>query len=368
MMPSLFSTIPGVEKSQIDTPALLIDLDAMEFNMKTMASFFQGTRTSLRPHFKTHKTPVLAHMQLQAGAIGMTCAKVGEAEVLVNAGIDDILIANQIIGPQKIARLASLARQTRITVAVDSEENIRDLSAGSQVFGSLIHVVIEIDVGLGRCGVPPGERAVALARLISGMPGLAFAGLLGYEGQAVFLNDRKARQEAVDQAMHKLVSTADLLRQAGFVVEIVSAGGTGTYDLTGRYPGITEVEAGSYILMDTRYRQVGLPFRCALTLLATVISIPARGRAVIDAGKKALTVENGLPEISIPAGARLVNLNEEHGILEVDPDRLELKVGDKVEIIPSHVCTTVNLHEVFYAIRENRLVATWPISARGKFT
>jgi D-serine deaminase-like pyridoxal phosphate-dependent protein len=368
MMSALLKTIPGIEKNQIDTPALLIDLDAMEFNIATMAGFFQKTQAKLRPHFKTHKTPILAHKQLEAGAIGITCAKVGEAEVLVNAGIRDILIANQVVGAVKIARLASLAQQARITVAVDNEENIREISAVAQIFGSLIHIVIEIDVGLGRCGVPPGEGAVVLAGFISEMPGLVFVGVLGYEGHAVFITDLKARQEAVDQAMSKLVSTADLIRQAGFNVEIVSAGGTGTYDITGRYPGITEVEAGSYILLDTRYRGVGLPFRCALHLLATVISTPSRQRAIIDAGKKALTDEFGLPEIAVPAGARLKNLNEEHGILEVNPDQLELKVGDKVEIIPSHVCTTVNLHDVFYAVRKNQVVAIWPISGRGKFT
>jgi D-serine deaminase-like pyridoxal phosphate-dependent protein len=368
MMPCSYSAIPGIEKNKIDTPALLIDLDSMDFNIDTMAGFFLTTQSKLRPHFKTHKTPVIAHMQLQAGAIGMTCAKVGEAEVLVNAGIRDILIANQVVGPEKIARLASLARQARMTVAVDNEENIRELSAGSQNYGSLIHVVIEIDVGLGRCGVSPGERAVELARFISGIPGLAFVGLLGYEGQAVFINDLHSRREAVNQAMQKLITTADLLRQSGFAVEIISAGGTGTYDLTGNYPGITEVEAGSYVLMDTCYRQLGLPFRCALKLLATVISTPARERAIIDTGLKALTSDHGLPEVCSPAGARLVNLNEEHGILAVDTDQLELKVGEKVEIIPSHVCTTVNLHEVFYAIRGHRLVATWPISGRGKFT
>lgn len=362
------SNLLGIDKNQIDTPALVIDLDVMEFNISTMANFFRKTQAKLRPHFKTHKTPILAHMQLEAGAIGITCAKVGEAEVLVNAGIRDILIANQVVGAIKVARLASLAQHAKIIVAVDNEENIRELSEAARIFGSLIHVVVEIDVGLGRCGVPPGENGLALAKFISKMPGLLFEGVLGYEGHAVFLTDLKARQEAVDQAMGKLVSTAELIRHAGFNVEIVSAGGTGTYDLTGRYPGVTEVEAGSYIFMDTRYRGVGLPFRCALTLLATVISTPNRQRAVIDAGKKAITDEHGLPEVAVLAGARIKILNEEHGILDVDPGQLELKVGNKIEIIPSHICTTVNLHDVFYAVRNNRVVAIWPISGRGKFT
>ena len=362
------ANLPGIEKDQIDTPALLIDLDAMEYNLNRMSDFFQDGPAKLRPHFKTHKTPILAHKQLEAGAIGITCAKLGEAEVLVESGIKDILIANQVIGPVKAARLAGLAGLARLTVAVDSEANLRELSAAARHAGSQIRVVIEVDVGLGRCGVSSPEQALALAGAAAGLPALQLVGVLGYEGHAVFLSDPEARRAAVNEAMGKLVKTAERLRQAGYPIEIVSAGGTGTYDLTGRFPGITEVEAGSYILMDTRYREVGSPFRCALTLLATVISTPTPVRAVIDVGKKGLTVEHGLPEVIRPAGVRLTNLNEEHGHLEVDPQKARLKVGDKVEIIPSHVCTTVNLHDTFHAIREGRLVAVWPIAARGKLT
>jgi D-serine deaminase-like pyridoxal phosphate-dependent protein len=358
--------MPVGNKSQIDTPALLIDLDAMESNIATMAHYFEEVPAELRPHFKTHKSPILAHKQIEAGAIGITCAKLGEAEILVNAGIKDILIANQIVGPTKIMRLAHLARHAHLIVAVDNEGNIRHLSTATERAGSALRVVIEVDVGLGRCGVPPGEPAVRLAQIVGQSPGLEFAGILGYEGHAVFIPEREERRKAVDEAMAALVHTAEQIRQAGIAVEIVSAGGTGTYDLAGQHPGVTEVEAGSYILMDAKYREIGLPFRCALTLLAAVISVPTPRRAVIDAGKKVITTEFGLPEILSSEGVRLVSLHEEHGILEVNPERTEIQIGDKVELVPSHVCTTVNLHDWYYAIRGHDVEAIWPIAARGK--
>jgi D-serine deaminase-like pyridoxal phosphate-dependent protein len=353
-------------KSQIDTPALLIDLDAMESNIATMADYFRGLPAGLRPHFKTHKSPILAHKQIEAGAIGITCAKLGEAEVLVNAGIKNILIANQIVGPTKITRLANLARHSHLIVAVDDEDNVRHLSSAAERAGSTLRVVVEVDVGMGRCGVVPGEAVVRLAQLVDRSLGLQFAGVLGYEGHAVFIPEREERHKAVDKAMAALIGTVEQLWQAGIAVEIVSAGGTGTYDMTGRHPGVTEVEAGSYILMDTKYQEIGLPFRSALTLLATVISVPVPGRAVIDAGKKVITSEFGLPEVLSPGGMRLVSLSEEHGILEVSPERAKIQVGDKLELVPSHVCTTVNLHDWYYGIRGQRVEAMWPIAARGK--
>jgi D-serine deaminase-like pyridoxal phosphate-dependent protein len=357
---------PGTLKSQIPTPALLIDQEVLEENITLIAQFFKNYIVKLRPHFKTHKSPLLARKQIEAGAIGMTCAKLGEADVLVDAGIESILVANEIIDPVKIGRVAQLALKSQLIVAVDQADNLRMLSQATQKTGSVIHVVVEIDVGMKRCGVQPGEAALSLARLASQLPGLHFSGVLGYEGQAVLISDREKRSRAARQAMQLLVETANLIRQAGLPVEIVSAGGTGTYDLTGIFPGITEVEAGSYLFMDTKYRQLGLPFRCALTLLATVISIPTPSQAIIDAGMKVLSTDNGLPEIITPGGVTLITLHEEHGILEVDPTRTQLQVGERVELIPSHVCTTVNLHDRYYALRDDRLEAIWPITGRGK--
>jgi D-serine deaminase-like pyridoxal phosphate-dependent protein len=357
---------PGTEKSHLPTPALLIDSTTLEDNLSGMARFFEGKPAQLRPHFKTHKCPVLARKQIEAGAIGLTCAKLGEAEVLVEAGIDDILIANEIVDPVKITRLAELARQARLIVAVDQYDNLRQISEAALRGGSLVNIVIEVDVGLHRCGVQPGNPALALAQQAVKLDGIHFAGVLGYEGHAVFVTDAEQRARQAREAMRALVDTAELIRQAGLPVEIVSAGGTGTYDLTGAFPGVTEVEAGSYPFMDTKYRRLGLPFRCALSLLATVISTPAPDRAIMDAGLKVLTTENGLPEVISPAGVRLAALNEEHGRLEVDPAQAVLHVGDRVELLPSHVCTTVNLHDRYYVLRDGRLAEIWPISGRGK--
>jgi len=357
---------PGTPKSQIPTPTLLIDQEVLEANITLMAQFFKNNTAKLRPHFKTHKSPLLAKKQIEAGAIGMTCAKLGEAEVLVEAGIESILIANEIIDPVKIERVVQLALKSQLIVAVDQADNLRMLSQAAQKTGSVINVVVEVDVGMKRCGVQPGEAALSLARLASQLPGLHFSGVLGYEGQAVLIPDREKRTRAASQAMQMLVETADLIRQAGLTVEIVSAGGTGTYDLTGIFPGITEVEAGSYPFMDTKYLQLGLPFRCALTLLATVISVPSPCRAIIDAGMKVLTTDNGLPEVIAPTGVTLSALHEEHGILEVDPAWIQLQVGERVELIPSHICTTVNLHDRYYALRNGMLEAIWPITGRGK--
>jgi D-serine deaminase-like pyridoxal phosphate-dependent protein len=337
----------------------------MDFNLATMARFFEDRSAKLRPHFKTHKCPILAQKQVELGAIGLTCAKLGEAEVLVQAGIPSILIANQVIDPVKITRLAELSLKSQIIVAVDNPDNVHMYSAAAQQAGSVINLVVEVNIGLNRCGVQPGEAVLSLARLISQSSSLHFAGLLGYEGQTMFVTNPELRQKNVHQAMSELVRTADLLRRVRIAVDMVSAGGTGTYDLTGAYPGVTEVEAGSYLFMDAKYQKLGLPFRCALTLLANVISVPVPGRAVIDAGMKSLTTENGLPEVVSPPGVRLKALHEEHGILEVDP-QTHLQIGDSVELLPSHVCTTVNLHDQYYALRNGQLEAIWPITARGK--
>ncbi len=356
----------GTPKSQIPTPALVVDVDTMEANLARMAGYFVNQAAKLRPHFKTHKSPLLAQKQMQAGAIGITCAKLGEAEVLVEAGIPSILIANQIVDPLKLRRLAQLARKTQIIVAVDQAENIPQISQAAVQEGSTIHLLVEVDVGMHRCGVPTAEAALALAKLAVQQPGLHFSGVMGYEGHTVFEADAAQRKRNAEQAMTMLVGAAELIRRNGLPVEIVSAGSTPTFNQTGAFPGVTEIQAGSYIFMDTKYGAMGLPFRCALSVLATVISVPAPDRAILDAGMKVLTTDNGMPELVGPEGVRLVRFSEEHGRLEVDPQQACLHVGDRLEIIPSHVCTTVNLHDRYYAVRGGRLEAVWPIAGRGK--
>jgi len=356
----------GMKKEELDTPALCLDIEVAEANLERMAAFFVPLPARLRPHFKTHKTPILAQMQLASGAIGVTCAKLGEAEVLAQAGIRDILIANQIVGAIKMARLVNLAAYTEVMVAVDDVDNVAQLAAAASAKDVSLRVLIEVNVGMGRCGVAPGKAALALAKEIVARPSLRFEGMMGYEGHAVMIPDLAERRRVVEEAMASLIATRDLIEEAGILVPIVSGGGTGTYAITGRYPGVTEIQAGSYLTMDSRYhREVGMTeFGCALTLLATVIHTRGR-RAIVDAGMKCLTREFGLPIVAQPAGWKAVGLSEEHGALEC-VDGPNLQVGDKVEIIPSHGCTTINLHDEFHVLRRGTLEALWPIAGRGK--
>jgi len=355
--------------AEIDTPALLIDLPVMEQNLSRMADFFQGREAKLRPHAKTHKCPVIARKQIELGAIGITCAKLEEAEVLVEGGIRDILIANQTVGEYKISRLIELAHRTDLTVAVDHPENVSALSEAASASGIRLKVLVELDIGMGRCGVSPGQAALALAQQVSRSSGLVFAGLMGYEGHLVFVPSLQERTVRCREAMSLLLGTKALLEKAGLPVSVVSGGGTGTYAITGNIPGITEVQAGSYLFMDTRYRGIeGLDgFDSALTLLATVISRPQEKRAIIDAGMKAISHEFGLPAIKNQPGAKLMALAEEHGIIRFEEPESGLKVGDKIELIPSHGCTTVNLHDYYFGVRDSLLEAIWPITGRGAF-
>jgi D-serine deaminase-like pyridoxal phosphate-dependent protein len=322
----------------------------------------------LRPHSKTHKSPMLALRQLQAGAIGITCAKLGEAEVMAAAGIQDILIANQIVGPGKIARLVALAADTEVMIAVDDAANVTNLNAAAAAREARLRVLIEVDIGMNRCGVAPGQPALDLARQIAAAPGLRFEGLMGYEGHAVMFRDVAERQTKTEASLKLLVDTAELLRRHGIPVPIVSSGGTGTYFITGVYPGITEIQVGSYITMDRQYREtVGIDFAYGLTVLASVISVPAPDRAIIDAGLKTLTRDFGLPKVIAPPGWELFGLSEEHGHLR-RVGGPALRPGDKIEIVPDHGCTTINLHDEYYVIRRGVLEAVWPVAARGRIS
>ncbi len=353
----------GVTTLEIDTPALCLDADALEHNIERMAAFFQQRPAALRPHCKTHKCPTIAWMQLRAGAIGITCAKLGEAEVMAQAGIRDILIANQIVGP-KIPRLIGLAAYSDVMVAVDDIANAQDLSAAACAAGATLRVLMEVDAGMDRCGVPPGEPSLALARQLVALPGLRFEGIMGYEGHAVMIPDPAERRAATEKAMGILVGVRDLLQDAGLPVGIVSAGGTGTYDVTGAYPGVTEVQAGSYATMDARYDTVGVGFERALTVVARVISAPREDMVVIDAGLKTMTTEFGLPTLVHPEGWALQSLSEEHGKLRREGGK-PLRPGDVVTLVPSHGCTAINLHDAYVVTRDDRVIGEWPIAARG---
>jgi len=352
-------------KEHIPTPALVIDLDRFEENLNKMAGFFKGP-VKLRPHIKTHKCPIIAHMQVKAGAIGITCAKLSEAEVMAEHGITDILIANQVAGYGKGERLAALAARADVKVAVDNKANIDALDRAASLFGSQIGIVIEVNVGNDRCGTRSMEETLGLAAYISSKKGLVFKGVMGYEGHCVFTVDKKQRTAECLAANKILVDSAEMLQRNGFAVEMVSAGGTGTYDMSGIYPGITEIEAGSYVFMDGCYSNVlgNDLFRPALWVLSTVISKPQSGLALIDAGMKCLTHEFGWPQPRLQ-GATLVGLSEEHGRLTLSPQADSLQVGDLVEVWPSHGCTTVNLHSRYCVVQGGKLVAVWDIACRG---
>jgi D-serine deaminase-like pyridoxal phosphate-dependent protein len=362
-----FGQIPiGTPKEQLDTPALLIDLDVMDSNIKKMADYIRGVDAELRPHAKTHKTPILAHKQMEAGAIGITCAKLGEAEVMVEGGIKDVLIANEIVPQQKIARLVNLARHADMMVAVDDPNNVENLSQAAQDKGVNLRILVDVDIGMKRCGVPPGKPALQLAQKVAGSRNLIFAGLMGYEGHTVTIPAFEDRKREAEKALTLLMDTKELVERSGLEVGIVSGGGTGTYNITGQFPGVTEVQAGSYIFMDSSYRNVLKDFDCALTVLTTVISRPTSDRAITDAGMKTVTKESGLPEVKGMGDVKVAHLSEEHGKLDLSNSDADLKPGDKIELIPSHGCTTINLHDYYFGLRDGKLEAVWSIAGRGK--
>lgn len=345
-------------KSQIRTPALLLDMHVMEGNLKKMAAFFAEGPTRLRPHYKNHKCVALARRQLDCGAIGITCATLGEAEALVQGGIQGILLANELAGAVKIERFAQLSRETDLIVAVDNERTIAALAAASARTKVQLSIVVEVDTGMGRCGIPPGEPALALAQLACGQ-GLRFRGLIGYEGHCIRMPPEPTKANAARQAMDKLVSTANLIRSRGFSVEIVSAGGTGTYSISGRFPGVTEIQAGSYLLMDTDYQTVCRDFNLALSVLGTVISRAGNERMVLDIGLKEISSERGLPVLKNMDGARLRKLNAEHAIVDILDPNLPVQVGDQLELWAHYSDATVNLHRQMFGIRDGQVEETF---------
>ena len=359
----------GMHKTELDTPALLIDLDVMEANIKTMANYFSTVTADLRPHVKTHKTPIIAHKQIAAGAIGVTCAKLGEAEAVIHAGIRDVLIANQVVGTQKIARLINLAKHSEIMVAVDNTDNVQAISEAAAAKGATVRMLVEVNIGMNRCGVEPGKPALALAEQIHRSPNLIFEGLMGYEGHTVAKPSRAERDTAARAAMQQLVDAKHYLEKRGVHVSIMSGGGTGTFNITGSIPEMTEVQAGSYVLMDSTYGNVegvGDHFDCALSVLATVVSRPSADRAIVDTGLKVLAKEFGIPQPVGTDSVEMTGLSEEHGTLQVSDENVSLKPGDTLEILPTHCCTTVNLHDRYYGIRNGIVESVWEITARGR--
>jgi D-serine deaminase-like pyridoxal phosphate-dependent protein len=353
--------------SQLDTPSLLVDADALEANLRFMSGYFANRHNKLRPHFKSHKCTTIAKMQLNAGAVGITCAKLGEAEALANAGIQNILIANQVVGSQKISRLIELSKRAKPIVAVDCADNLKMISDMAAKSGVEIGVLIEVDIGMGRCGVAPGQAALDLARIAAKLPGIKFLGLQGYEGHSVDLRDEKERTEKTLIALKHLVDTRRLIERSGIQVSIVSGGGTGTYLIHGEMEGIDELQAGSYALMDWFYSDIRPEFRQAMSILVTVISRPRPNIAIIDVGRKGCGAEWGPPRVKTIPGAKIPSFNsEEHATIQLPDDAVEnIHVGDRIEIIPSHGCTTSNLYREFVVHRNGNVIDRWPIEASG---
>jgi 3-hydroxy-D-aspartate aldolase len=362
----------GMPLAAVDTPALLLDLDAFERNIARLAKAAADARIRLRPHAKTHKSPVIARRQMASGAVGVCCQKVGEAEAMVYGGVPDVLISNEIVGTPKIHRLVALAKQARVAVCVDDAGNVASLNQAAAAFGVRLSVLVEVNVGSNRCGVEPGEPTVALAKGIAASPALRFGGLQAYYGAAQHLREYGKRKEAVDAAGEKIRGTVELLRQHGLPCEVVSGAGTGTYEFEAASGIWTELQAGSYIFMDADYLKnlkpdgsPGSEFEQSLFVYATVMSRPTKDRAILDAGLKALSVDAGMPGVAGMPDVEYVRAADEHGRLSLqDPDRT-LPLGSKVRLIPGHCDPTVNLYDWYVCYRNNRVEALWPIAARG---
>jgi D-serine deaminase-like pyridoxal phosphate-dependent protein len=362
----------GASLDEIDTPALIIDLDAFEHNVRSMAAFARHAGVRLRPHAKTHKCPTIALRQIAAGAVGQCCQKVGEAEALVRGGIRDVLVSNEVVGMPKLRRLAALAAEATIGLCFDAVEQVEAASRAASEFGVTIGGLVEIEVGMQRCGVPPGTRASELAQRIADAPGLAFRGIQAYHGTAQHMHGVEARQRAIAGAADAVRDTLDAMSRAGLECETIAGAGTGTFRIEGESGLWNELQAGSYVFMDTEYARIGGPgsdryteFRHSLFVLATVMSVPTRERAVVDAGLKSYSTEKGVPWVHGRDGVEVLGASDEHGKLSLRAGAAPLRLGDKVLLIPGHCDPTVNLHDWFVAVRNGRVEALWPISARG---
>jgi len=358
----------GADKFSFDTPILCIDLDRMESNIEKMAGYCRENDVQWRPHSKCHKTPAIAMKQIEAGAIGTTCPKTSEAEVMAQGGVRDILIANMIVGEQKLERLAAMRRWADPIVACDHYAQVEPLAEVCRRRGVTVRTLIEVNIGLNRVGIRPGSDTLELARAIDKLEGVELAGIMGYEGHLLTIPDLTEKEEKIRSAMKVLVGCAEQIRDAGIACDIVSAGGTGSYQITATCPGITELQAGGGIFMDPFYRnvcQVG-ELEYALTVLATVVSRPTLERAILDCGRKTMNPDIHMPALAGDEDAEVVRLSAEHCELKLGPKSQRLKIGDKVEVVVGYGDFTTVLHDEFFGFRDNKLETVWPILGRGK--
>jgi len=354
----------------VETPALVVDLDALEHNLDLMANAVRGSGLALRPHAKSHKCPDIAMAQVARGAVGVCCQKVDEAAAFVAAGIADVLVTNEIVVPSKIARLAALAQSATVGVLVDDARVIPDLSAAAAHAGGTLHVYVEIDVGAGRCGVAPGAAAVPLAQAADAARGLRFRGIHAYHGAAQHLRTPGERRAAIERASAVAAETKAAIERAGVACPVITGAGTGTWQLERDSHVYTELQPGSYVFMDADYARNALApdqhaFEQSLYVLSSVMSAPTPERAVVDAGLKALAFDSGLPEVHAARGLRYAKASDEHGVLEVDPSQAQPAIGDRVWLIPGHCDPTANLYDWLVGMRGPRVECVWPVAARG---
>jgi D-serine deaminase-like pyridoxal phosphate-dependent protein len=360
---------PAVGRPVVDlpTPAPVVDIALLQGNIDRMAAFFRDRPARLRPHVKTHRAPAIARMQLAAGATGVTCAKVAMAEAMVDGGIADVFVANQVVARQAIDRLCRLAQRARVTVAVDDAGNVAALSDAAQDHGVTLDVVIEVDAGMGRCGVQPGRQALELAKVVCRSRGLRFRGLHAYEGHVVQHEDVTVRKAETDRMFARTIETRDLLERNGLAVAVVTGGGTGTYNISGVYPGVTEHQAGSYVYMDPSYREKVPEFDLAFSILCTVLSRPSPEKVITDGGIQVLARDHGTPAVAGHPELAYRSLSEEHGNFIVrDGYVTDLRIGDVVAVHPGHCCSAANLHDRVYAARQGVVEAVWLVTARGR--
>ena len=359
----------GDHLDQIDTPALILDMDAFERNLGLLQDALSGSGMRLRPHAKSHKCPEIALRQIAAGAVGICCQKVSEAAVFVAAGVKDILITNQVVGEKKVAHALDLTERARVGILVDHEEQVAAFAQASAARKIKIDVYIEVDVGMGRCGATSIEQVVALARQIDQAPYLNFMGLQCYHGSAQHYRLPKERQDAIAAVCAKAAEAKAAVEKAGIKVERITGAGTGSVMLEGSSSIFNEVQAGSYILMDRDYAKnqrdaSDLAFEHALFIKTAILSHPSQGRAVVDAGLKASSVDSGMPLVWQRTDANYLKASDEHGVLELTADS-PLKLGDAIMLIPGHCDPTVNLYDEIICVRGDTVESVWPIAARG---
>ena len=363
-MDQLYRPLPGTHVEELDTPCLILDMDALDHNMDVMASYYAGRASKLRPHGKNHKTPVLAHRQIRrGGTVGGVCsAKVSEAEVMVHGGIPSVFITSEVVAPLKVDRLCALARQAEMLVACDDPKNARDLSQAAAAQGVDLGVVIEMETGLRRCGVQDIEHGVALAQTIHSLPGLTFRGIMSHQ----VIREMPEREDRVTEGyrvIQNVIDLKDAIQATGIPVEIVSTGETWSYDVAGEIPGVTEVQGGSYLVMETGYSYMS-DFHYAGKVLTTVISAPRPGVAVGDAGQKTVSTLRGLPDVEGRPGVTVESMDPDHVIFRLDGGA-QLSPGDQLTLIPSQQDATVSRWDRFIGVRRGRVEAVWDIEARG---